>query len=339
MGIEDRNFADWRTPKGTSASGKIGAKDAVQFVEPPKGVTWYDPWTWSNSYLFNPRPEYDQTQDFDQGQREQQLQEEGRRQQDPRDSALFAQETGDGLTPIERHKLWVDRDKGDNESLVKFYPVEREADFGSGLAGALRWRDSVLARIADNYINSQDPRFQYDSPIGPPDQPGRSIFTDPGDRGRSGSGRGGPQYVGPDRRTIEEFVGDKMIVLTGKRQPELQAIVDKYMKDHKAQSEGASIDPGFGVLSNIRELAEYKRIHTLRAEATDENTWVNRRQDRLTQLGVGQKAAAARGIELAAIGTNLVDIDVGKFQMGRGRKDITLMNQLAKTADQMGRLL
>jgi hypothetical protein len=163
-------------------------------------------------------------------------------------------------------------------------------------------------------------------------------FTDPGS-GRPPSGGGGSgraRYVAPDRRLVEEFVGDKMIVLTGKRQPELQKIVDAYMSADRKAYEGKSIDPKAEVMEKIRDLSEYKRIHKLRGEATDENTWVNQRQQRLQQLGVTSAAAGARGIDLAAVGTNLNDIDAGKFQLGRGRKDITLMNRLEKVAQQVG---
>jgi len=165
--------------------------------------------------------------------------------------------------------------------------------------------------------------------------PNSDRYSDPAG-GSSGSGRGGPQYVAPDRRLIEEFVGDKQIVLTGRRRPELNSIVDAFMADHKRQFEGASVDPGATVLEKIRDTAEYKRIHTLRADSADENTWVNSRQDRLTQLGVGAAAAEERGIELAATGANLANIDVGKFQTGRGRKDITMMRRLEKVAEQIG---
>ncbi len=165
------------------------------------------------------------------------------------------------------------------------------------------------------------------------------LFTDPADRSGGGGAGGGPKYVAPDRRVVEEFVGDKQIVLTGKRQPELNATVNAYMVDHRRQWEGQSVDPKQTVLEMIRGTTEYKRIHTLRGEATDENTWVNRRQDRLTQLGLTAKAAEARGIELAATGASLVDIGAGKFQAGKGRKDITMMNRLEKVAEQVGSAL
>ena len=165
---------------------------------------------------------------------------------------------------------------------------------------------------------------------------GGGQFTDPGDRSPTG-GRGGgrPKYVAPDRRTVEEWVTDKLIILTGQKQPEMEAIIDSYMSAHKSQFEGKSIDPAAEAVEKIRGLAEYQRIHTLRPDAADENTWVSSRQNRLTQLGVGAKDAASRGIALAATGASAVDIDAGKFQLGKGRQDITMMNRLEKVAEQI----
>ena len=42
---------------------------------------------------------------------------------------------------------------------------------------------------------------------------------------------------------------------------------------------------------------------------------------------------------MAATGAAVADIDAGKFQMGRGRKDITLMNRLEKAAAGIARRL
>jgi len=165
--------------------------------------------------------------------------------------------------------------------------------------------------------------------------PNSDRYSDPAG-GSRGGGRAAPKYVAPDRRTIEELVGDKMVVLTGRRRPELGAIVDGYMSDHKAAWEGGSVDPKATVLESIRNTAEYKRIHKLRGTGIDENTWVNSRQDRLTQLGLGAKAAEDRGIELAATGANLAEIQTGKFLFGKGRKDISMMRRLEAVAEQIG---
>lgn len=228
------------------------------------------------------------------------------------------------------------------------YPNMSLSDFNQGysredenVAYIFDVRDAILMNTADALMKqSGDAGFGIQ---GPPFRPpvDDSMFTDPsgGSGSRGGGGGGGPKYIAPDRRVIEELVGDKQIVLTGKRRPELNKIVDAFMRDHKRQFEGVSVDPKQTIMEDIRATAEYKRIHTLRGEATDENTWVNQRQDRLEQLGLGSKAAEARGIGLATTGAALASIDIGKFQAGKGRKDITMMRRLEKVAEQVGGLL
>ena len=318
-------FADWRD------GGRTGDDVAGQ-TESRGPVTWWNPSTWSNSYLFDPTPAY--IAPLDRGEKRQELKEEGR--------YLYKRDLGgDGeqqLTPLQRHAEWLkDRPKAGESDTIFGYDrdeVLQSAADNEGLDITM-FRDAILLEAAEQYFNKSESQFQYESPIGPPGPPPPNFFTEPA--GGSGSGgRGGPKYVAPDRRQVEEYVGDKMIVLTGKRQPELGKFVDKYLAAAKAAFEGKSIDPASETLENIRGLAEYKRIHTLRAEGTDENTWVNRRTQRLEQLGMGSGAAAARGIELAATGATLANIDIGKAQTARGRKDITLFNRLEKVAAGIG---
>jgi len=164
-------------------------------------------------------------------------------------------------------------------------------------------------------------------------------FVDPVTPRRTGGGSSRPKYVAPDRRTVEEWVNDKMIILTGAKQAEGPALVDAWMKAHKNAFEGKSIDPNAEVIERIRNSGEYQRIHGLRPDLADEDTWVSSRQNRLTQLGVGAKEAAARATGLAAAGTNLNDIDISKVQLSRGRKDITLFSKLEKAAAGIARRL
>ena len=321
-------FTDWRE------GGRTG--DDVEGATESRGpVTWWNPTTWGNSYLFDPTPAYvrplGQTEEADR------LKDEGR--------YLYKRDLGgseEALTPIQRHAEWLKSRPGPGESDTIFGydrdEVLQSAADNEGLDITV-FRDAILLDAAEQYFNSQSSPFQYESPIGPPERPPVNFFTDPASGSGSGSGRTGPEYVAPDRRVIEEWVGDKLIILTGAKQPELQEIVDAYLSADRQAFEGKSIDPSAEATEKIRGLAEYKRIHTLRPDAAQEDTWVSSRQNRLTQLGVGAKDAAERGILLAATGASTVDIDVGKFEIGKGRKDITMLNRLAKTADQMGRLL
>ena len=329
-------FDDWRTSDSTARVHKFDV-EKIQADDP--SVDWYNPTTWGNSYLFDTRAPY--ISPLNKEEEAQRLQDEGR--------YFYTRDLGgDGtsdLTPLQRHALWLEgRDTSDRGDTMFGYDTDEvlaSAAANEGLDITV-FRDAILLEAAEQYYNKNASDFQYESPIGPPGPnsiEAYNYFNDPANRSGSGSGSRGPQYVAPDRRQVEEYVGDKMIVLTGKRQPELSKFVDAYLADAKAAFEGASVDPAMGVLENIRGTAEYKRIHTLRDEATDENTWVNRRQQRLEQLGLSSAQAGGRGIELAATGANLNDIDTGKLQTARGRKDITLMNTIEQTAKTIGGLL
>ena len=321
-------FADWRD--GGRTGDDVGGQ-----TESRGQVNWWNPATWSNSYLFDPTPAY--VAPLGQNEEADRLKDEGR--------YLYKRDLGGSdpntLTPIQRHAEWLkDRPSGDGSDIFGYDRDEvlQSAADNEGLDITV-FRDAILLDAAEQYFNNQSSNFQYESPIGPPERPPVNFFTDPAGGGSGSGGRAGPEYVAPDRRVIEEWVGDKLIILTGAKQPELQEIVDAYLSADRQAFEGKSIDPAAEATAKIRGLAEYKRIHTLRPDAAQEDTWVSSRQNRLTQLGVGAADAAERGILLAATGANTVDIDVGKFEIGKGRKDITMLNRLAKTADQMGRLL
>ena len=275
---------------------------------------------------------------------------------DPRDG--FTRSTGTVRAPGTNADVWGVQSppptilssttaSGDNDMDTGNRQSDRRAPGETGGFGRFisDFEKNFLDRVAGDYIAAKLPDREVDrSELGDKRTQtafrtfvaGGGSFTDPGDRSPTG-GRGGsrPKYPAPDRRTVEEWVGDKLIILTGAKQPELQKIVDSYLKAHKAQWEGKAIDPAAEAIEKIRGLGEYKRIHTLRPDAADEDTWVSSRQNRLTQLGVGAKDAASRGIALAATGANTVDIDAGKFQIGKGRKDITMMNRLEKVAEQV----
>ena len=342
------DFDDWRDAE-VQKKYAGGSPRTVAPVEEP--IIWWNPWTWDNSYLGeSDRNDRDPAASEETGSKEsdaaQGMYYGDSGEQSDRLDAIFG--SGAELTPIEKHAVWLEERPGSVPSTIFGYDpadvrrsIEENTDAGVSLDNIMDLRDRALTEAWKGYYNLEneevDPRLMYGRPIGP--GLNESDWTDPANRTGSGRGGGRAAYVGPDRRVIEEYVGDKMIVLTGKRQPELQTIVDAYMNAAKQAFEGKEVDPKAEVLERIRGLAEYKRIHTLRGEGTDENGWVNRRQDRLEQLGMGSDAASARGIELAATGTALANMDVGKFQTARGRKDITLMNRIERTAKTIGGLL
>lgn len=317
----DTRIADWRTASGEGSAGRVPARK-VGDTEPTAPVTnWWDPLNVENLLKLG---------------------------------AITTAVAQPGLGLLAAIPYYL-RGEADRNALIdeareegslledrseEFGP-EGNVDVAQAFAIVTDIRDAILLNAAEGLLDSTGKRNPTRVRVARRAAERLALFEDPagGDSGGGGGGRGGPVYVAPDRRIVEEFVGDKMIVLTGRRQPELQAVVDAYMRDHRRQWEGKSVDPQATVLEQIRNSKEYKRIHELRAESADENTWVNQRQDRLTQLGLTSAAAEARGIELAAVGTNLNDIDIGKFQIGRGRKDITLMRRLEEVAGQIGSVI
>ena len=346
------DFADWReTPKvAGSATDKMGARTPDTTFS-GADVYWWNPTTWGNSYLATGAP----------GEPTEQLTSDEMQERD-KGLGTYISDTGERLaeifgsgptelTPLERHAAWLEERPGSTEPTTIFgYPIEdvrrsvkENQEAGVSLDNIMDLRDRALMESLKGYYElNNDPRIQYEGAIGPPGPnsiEAFNYFNDPANRKGSGSGSRRPQYVAPDRRVIEEFVSDKMIVLTGARQPEFASIVDSYLSAAKQQFEGASIDPKAEVISRIRDLSEYKRIHTLRDEATEEDTWVGHRQQRLEQLGMASGDAASRGIALAATGATLADIQTDKVQTAKGRKDISLMNRLEQTAKTVGGLL
>lgn len=310
MGLDDAQIADWRLPSKGSAARKKGGKS-----EPVQTSWWLSALTAVGGA-------------FTEGLGAPNLLEVASEDKE-RAEAMKGDLEDKGLLLEDRSELFSDAG-GSNEVAEAF-------------AFVTDWRDAILLASAEAAFDFQTgtgrrspTRVRNQARAAASERARLALFDDPAGGGGGGSGAARPVYVAPDRRVVEEFVGDKQIVLTGRRRPELNSIVDAYMADHRRQWEGKSVDPKQTVMERIRGTAEYKRIHTLRGEAADENSWVNARQDRLMQLGVGAKAAEARGIELAATGASLANIDVGKFQAGRGRKDITMMRRLEKVAEQIG---
>ena len=204
----------------------------------------------------------------------------------------------------------------------------------------LGWSDAMVAAITQRYAESDT--YLPDGQVAQPDlfgdQPG-------GGGGGGGGGASGPTYIGPMRSVVEDTVKSMLTSLTGSENESLvQSLSDVYEKAHKAQwdvrrSGGTDIDPNQTVLDAIRGQEDYKRIHKLRPESQSETKWIADRVSRLTQLGVSAQDADDRAVWLAQTGTNLNDVDVGKFQMTQGRKDISLFNKIGKAAEQVARQL
>ena len=127
-------------------------------------------------------------------------------------------------------------------------------------------------------------------------------------RGSTGSGATGPTYVKPDERLVRESVKSSMAALAGKVDPTmLEELVGTYMNEHKRSfdvRETEQVDPMESVKEKIRATSEYKAIHTLRPESTDEYAWVSSRQGALKRAGVTDLMSETLGIAQATAGSN-----------------------------------
>jgi hypothetical protein len=131
---------------------------------------------------------------------------------------------------------------------------------------------------------------------------------DDDDTGGGGGGRRGsvgPEYRPPPRDAIEESIKNYLVAVTGTlHQGILNQAVDEFLKQHRAQFDGAAVDPYLSAQKLIRNTSIYKDVHSLRPESDDEMSWVTRRQGKLRQMGVSAESAETLGIQLARVGAN-----------------------------------
>ena len=157
---------------------------------------------------------------------------------------------------------------------------------------------------------------------------------DPGDQG--GGGGGGsrmPAYIPPDRRTIEEMTRNSMVSLLGKiDDSNLDNVVDGYMRDHRRNWEGESIDPNMTMLEEIRNSEDYKKIHQLRPDSANEATWVSNQRQAFIQGGGRETAAEDRSRELAAVGATASTRSAGASEFQEGFETGGFMQRFQRSA-------
>jgi len=177
--------------------------------------------------------------------------------------------------------------------------------------------------------------------------PGNSYTTSniPDLSGLGGGGSVGPQYVSPDRRTVEDTVKAQLFALTGETSPErVSELTDAWLQAHKQSWEvrkagGQDIDPNATTLDMIRSQGDYKEAHKLRSEGEDEMTWISNRRQQLNRLGVSGEDADQRAITMAQLGTDVQDISTGAFQAGKGKQDIGMLRSMELAAQQIAGML
>ncbi len=128
-----------------------------------------------------------------------------------------------------------------------------------------------------------------------------------------GGGFAGPVYRAPDRRNTEDFVKGMLVSLIGSGFTiYLEEFTDLFMKEDRRNfdSEREAIDPSTSVLEAIRQTEEYKTIHKLRPEGTDERTWIS---DRIRAAEFGGLTGSLQedfAITQATVGGDLEDVQV-----------------------------
>jgi len=128
---------------------------------------------------------------------------------------------------------------------------------------------------------------------------------------KSSGGRGGaaaPVYRKPDERLVREAVKGMLVALVGKSDPVLEdQEVARYLSEDKRAfdlRETEDIDPMQSVKESVRQLPQYKAIHTLRPDSTDEFTWVSNRQGALVRAGMSERDAQSFGVAQALVGAS-----------------------------------
>ncbi len=172
------------------------------------------------------------------------------------------------------------------------------------------------------------------------------LFTpfpvDDGGGGFSGGGGGGfagPVYRAPDRRNTQDLVKGMLVSLIGSGFTIYEEeFTDLYMKEDRRNfdSATAAIDPATSVLEAIRNTEEYKTIHKLRPESTDERTWISDRIRAAEFGGLTESLQEEFAITQATVGGDIEDVQraasVAQFQSS-GQAEGGLERKLRSVAE------
>lgn len=144
---------------------------------------------------------------------------------------------------------------------------------------------------------------------GPVPETGDDYGFDRGGSSSLGGGRRGGatrEYIGPDRGLVEDWVKQQLINKVGRANGDrIQMLTDVYMADDKKNfgiTKGEGIDPKQSVIEKIREFDDYKRIHAMRSDADDEDTWISGQMSQLLDAGVSSAEAEKLAINFAQAG-------------------------------------
>ncbi len=131
--------------------------------------------------------------------------------------------------------------------------------------------------------------------------------------GGGGGGFAGPVYRAPDRRQAGDLVKGMLVSLIGSGFTIYEEeFTDLFMKEDRRNfdSEREAIDPTTSVFEAIRQTEEYKTIHKLRPESTDERTWISDRIRAAEFGGLTESLQEDFAITQATVGGDIEDVQV-----------------------------
>ncbi len=147
--------------------------------------------------------------------------------------------------------------------------------------------------VEDPYAELYEGIYDY---LSGPDGPG-------GGRGGRTSGRAAAVYSGPDSGLVEDFVRGKLVNLVGFADSDrVKLLTDTYFSADRKAFGGESIDPKQSVLEQIRGFDDYQRIHELRTDLEDEDTWITGQHSALLAAGMTGEQAQELAVDFAQAG-------------------------------------
>lgn len=163
-----------------------------------------------------------------------------------------------------------------------------------------------------------------------------------GGGGGGGGGFGGPEYVAPDRRVVEDMVKGALISLVGHiPEGQIKAIADIYMKDHRKNFDTVDreIDPAQSMLEAIRDTEEYRVTHAQRPEGEDERSWISNRRELAKRGGLNTGLLDDFAITQATVGGDEKDMAdaaaVAQFEATGSVRGTTLEEKMRRTSRAM----
>jgi hypothetical protein len=161
-----------------------------------------------------------------------------------------------------------------------------------------RLGDAADQVLIQNWIS----RYGSDEPVEEPDE--MQDFLNSLIQSLTGGGGGGPKYQAPDRNLVRDSAQAMMVSMVGQSDdPRIHALTELYLRDHRRQFDGASVEPAQSVKDYIRSFEDYKRIHDLRPESIDEMEWVPTQAAQLAAGGMRVGEIDQRAITQAQVGT------------------------------------